>query len=102
VTFREEREALAPLLRGSGGDGLLAAGIAILDRRSEAIAEPLSALRALADEGRLEVALPQLASDLAHMQTNRLLRSAHRAHEMALYDVLDRLYTARAARRSRA
>ncbi|HEX8086460.1 MAG TPA: lantibiotic dehydratase [Solirubrobacteraceae bacterium] len=102
--FRDERESLGALLRGDAepAGGPLAAGLAILDRRSEAIAEPLAALRALAEAGRLEVTLPQLASDLAHMQTNRLLRSAHRAHEMVLYDVLDRLYMARAARRSRA
>lgn len=70
----------------------------MLDRRSAASADPVAELRELANAGRLEVPLPKLAADLAHMQTNRLLRSAHRAHEMVLYDVLDRLYTARAAR----
>ncbi|CAA9530223.1 MAG: Lanthionine biosynthesis protein LanB, partial [uncultured Solirubrobacteraceae bacterium] len=97
--FRAERDALAPLLRGAAYEGSLAPGLALFDRRSEAIAEPLAQLRELSASGRLGVALPQLASDLAHMQTNRILRSAHRAHEMVLYDVLDRLYTARAARR---
>ena len=96
--FRDERAALAPLLRGGDHDGVLAPALAILERRSEAIAEPIAGLRALAADGRLEVTLPQLASDLAHMQTNRILRSAHRAHEMVLYDVLDRLYTFRSAR----
>ena len=104
--FRDERDALAPLLRGRAPTTVrepLAAGLAILDRRSEAIAEPLArAARARRARAGSRSTLPQLASDLAHMQTNRLLRSAHRAHEMVLYDVLDRLYMARAARRSRA
>jgi lantibiotic biosynthesis protein len=96
--FRAEREVLAPLLRGASHPGSLAPGLALLDRRSGAIAAPLAELRALSAAGRLGVTLPHLAADLAHMQTNRILRSAHRAHEMVIYDVLDRLYTARAAR----
>ena len=36
------------------------------------------------------------------MHVNRLLRSAQRAHEMVMYDLLDRLYMARAARSKRA
>jgi hypothetical protein len=32
------------------------------------------------------------------MHANRLLRGAHRAQELALYDLLDRIYTSRLAR----
>lgn len=107
--FRTHRAELTPLLRpaerppagaipGTHGRSALEAGVVVLERRSAAIAGAVSEVRELAAAGRLEVSLPKLAADLAHMQTNRLLRSAHRAHEMVLYDVLDRLYTARAAR----
>jgi hypothetical protein len=34
------------------------------------------------------------------MHVNRLLRSAHRAQELVLYELLDRAYSARAGRRS--
>lgn len=33
------------------------------------------------------------------MHVNRLIRSSQRAHELVIYDLLDRLYVARAARR---
>jgi len=107
--FRTHRDELTPLLRPAErprvgpiattrGRSALEQGVALLDQRSAAIAPTVSEVRELTTAGRLTVSLPQLAADLAHMQTNRLLRSAHRAHEMVLYDVLDRLYTARAAR----
>ncbi|HEY1639542.1 MAG TPA: lantibiotic dehydratase C-terminal domain-containing protein, partial [Streptosporangiaceae bacterium] len=44
--------------------------------------------------------LAELAISLAHMHVNRLLRSAQRAQELVLYEMLDRLYTSRAARRA--
>jgi hypothetical protein len=34
------------------------------------------------------------------MHVNRLLRSAHRAQELVLYELLDRVYSSRAGRRS--
>ena len=95
--FRAEREALAPLLDGEA-DGVLAEGLAVLDRRSAAMAPTLERLRELGAAGELEADPGQLAADLAHMHANRLLRSAQRAHEMVIYDVLDRLHAARAAR----
>jgi len=95
--FRAERGALAPLLDGDV-DGVLADGLAVLDRRSAAMAPALGRVRELAAAGEFEGDLGQLAGDLAHMHANRLLRSAQRAHEMVIYDVLDRLHAARAAR----
>jgi hypothetical protein len=38
------------------------------------------------------------ASKLMHMTPDRLLRSAARAQEAVIYDLLDRLYLARAKR----
>ena len=58
-------------------------------------------LRAAADTGRLTVGLPELAMSIAHMHVNRLLRSAQRAQELVLYELLGRAYSSQAARRRR-
>jgi hypothetical protein len=42
----------------------------------------------------------QLAPAFVHMFANRLLRSAHRAQELVLYDFLARLYQSQHARAS--
>ncbi|MDQ3952771.1 MAG: lantibiotic dehydratase, partial [Actinomycetota bacterium] len=90
--YRSERQRLEPLI----GDGL-----DVWRTRSEVV-RPLGArLRSLDAEGRLTTPLHDLAASLAHMHVNRLLRSSQRAHEMVLYDLLDRLYVARAARKRR-
>src|SRR3954447_18868958 len=95
--FRVERAALGPLLDGDA-EGALAEGLAVLERGSAAMARAVERLRELAAAAELETSLGQLAGDLGHMHVNRLLRSAQRAHEMVLYDMLDRLHAARAAR----
>ena len=95
--FRKERPSLEPLLAGAGQavPGEMAGCLQALERRSAAIAEPARRLRALTDTGP---GRPALAMSLAHMHVNRLLRSAQRAQELVLYEMLDRLYTSRAAR----
>ncbi|HEX2057836.1 MAG TPA: lantibiotic dehydratase [Actinomycetota bacterium] len=88
--YRAERKSLEPLLDE---------GMDAWRHRSQAVRPLAARLRALDEEGRLTAPLPDLAGSLAHMHVNRLLRSSQRAHEMVLYDLLDRLYMARAARR---
>jgi hypothetical protein len=56
-------------------------------------------LRVLARAGRLSRTMTDLATSYAHMHANRLLRSAHRAQELVLYELLDRAYSSRAGRR---
>jgi len=51
-------------------------------------------------QGALICGLNELAASFLHMHANRLLRSAPRAQELALYDLLARLYRSRRARRS--
>ena len=46
---------------------------------------------------QLTLPLPELAVSYLHMHANRLLRSAHRAQELVLYDFLARLYQSQAA-----
>jgi thiopeptide-type bacteriocin biosynthesis protein len=100
--FRPERADLEALLDAApGSDDRLAPGREVLQRRSERLAPIVDELRSCARAGRLTMPLPELAISYLHMHANRLLRSAHRAQEMVLYDFLARLYESRAARAQR-
>jgi thiopeptide-type bacteriocin biosynthesis protein len=79
----------------------LAASLRVLHQRSVAVAPAMAELRAAADAGRLSAGIPELAMSLAHMHVNRMLRSAQRAQELVLYELLSRAYSSQAARRSR-
>jgi thiopeptide-type bacteriocin biosynthesis protein len=79
----------------------LAASIEVLHQRSAVIMPAARALRAAADAGQLCVDVPELAMSLAHMHVNRMLRSAQRAQELVLYEMLGRAYSSQAARRRR-
>jgi thiopeptide-type bacteriocin biosynthesis protein len=95
--YRAERKALDELLGlEAGDDDPLAPGVQLLRERSERLAPLVEHLRAR--EQRLSVSLDDLLWSYAHMHANRLLRGAHRAQELALYDLLDRIYTSRLAR----
>src|SRR5262249_23714099 len=96
---RKERKELGVRLASQGdSESPLAAGRAVLRRRSERLAPLLDELRSLERSGRLSQSLDQLAASYVHMHANRLLRSAQRAHEMVLYDFLFRLYESQVAR----
>ncbi|MBN8228494.1 lantibiotic dehydratase [Corallococcus macrosporus] len=97
--FRKHRQELESLLwRPWPSEGLLAPGLAALRRRSERQAPVLARLRACADTGQLTQPLDRVAGSLVHMHTNRMLRTAARAQELVLYDLLHRLYASRLAR----
>jgi thiopeptide-type bacteriocin biosynthesis protein len=99
--YREERARLEALLDpGQALPAPLAAGLEALRRRSDQVAPVTAELRQLGQAGRLSVTLADLARSVAHMHANRLLRSAHRAQELVLYELLDRAYSSRAGRRS--
>jgi thiopeptide-type bacteriocin biosynthesis protein len=87
--YRQERPALERLLTpdAAAADAELAPGLAVLRRRSERWAGVTGALKA----GSLDRPLAQVAASYLHMHANRLLRSAHRAQELVLYDFLARL-----------
>jgi thiopeptide-type bacteriocin biosynthesis protein len=78
----------------------LAAGLEALCRRSLQLAPVMAELRRLGQAGRLSVTLADLATSYAHMHVNRLLRSAQRAQELVLYELLDRAYSGQAGRQS--
>src|SRR6185436_17296037 len=96
--YRQERKQLEALLDPQrAAESELAPGLEILQRRSQRIAPIAVALRAAEREGRLTQPWADLTWSYAHMHVNRLLRSAQRAQEMVLYDLLTRLYSAQAA-----
>jgi thiopeptide-type bacteriocin biosynthesis protein len=98
--FRPQRKGLEALLdRTPGADRVLASGLEVLRHRSEALAPVIAELSACARAGRLSVPLENLAPSYLHMHANRLLRTAHRAQELVLYDFLARVYESQAARR---
>jgi hypothetical protein len=78
----------------------LAPGLEALRRRSLRLAPAAAELQDLARSGRLTVPLSDLATRYAHMHVIRMLRSAPRAQELVLYELLDRFYASQAARRS--
>jgi thiopeptide-type bacteriocin biosynthesis protein len=96
---RAERRALEALLDpAAGGAGHMEPGLAILRNRSERSAAPAAELRHLEQARRLTLPITQIAPALIHMHVNRLIRSAQRAHELVLYDLLAATYDSRAAR----
>lgn len=94
--FRERRAQLEDLLWGE------AEGLAPVRRRfterSAASAAAAAEIVHLADAGRLAAPISDVAANLAHMNVNRLIRSSARAHELALFDLLARLYASKQAR----
>jgi lantibiotic biosynthesis protein len=100
--YRKERVALEGLLVGNQDpEHPLAPGLALITAASPRVREVGDALQAAERAGRLTVSVEHLAATYMHMLVNRLLRSAARRHELVLYDLLDRMYTARTKRGSR-
>jgi thiopeptide-type bacteriocin biosynthesis protein len=98
--FRKERKSLEELLDpGQDAKSALSSGFEIFRHRSARVAPIVAELKASEAAGRLSVSLQELAPSYIHMHANRLLRSAHRAHELVLYDFLARLYGSKIARR---
>jgi thiopeptide-type bacteriocin biosynthesis protein len=97
--FRAERKSLDALLDPANDEASpLAPGFAVLKRRSEAVAPVLAELERLEKAGRLTATRAELAPSFVHMHVNRMIRSAARAHELAIYDLLYQLHQSRAAR----
>jgi thiopeptide-type bacteriocin biosynthesis protein len=95
--YRAERKALEELLElEEHADHPLAPGVELLRERSRRL-EPVVE-RLLEGEQRLSVLLDGLLRSYAHMHANRLLRGAHRAQELVLYELLHRVYASRLGR----
>lgn len=97
--YRKERIPLATLLdRAHDADSDLAPGLERLAARSAANAPIVAELRAAEQRGQLTAPIADLVPSYIHMHVNRLIRSAQRAHELVLYDLLVRLYESQVAR----
>ncbi|TMQ18202.1 MAG: Lanthionine biosynthesis protein LanB [Deltaproteobacteria bacterium] len=100
--YRKERIALDALLdRARDADSDLAPGLERLAERSAANAPIVAELRDAEQRGALSGSIIDLAPSYVHMHVNRMIRSAQRAHEVVLYDLLVRLYESRVARAKR-
>jgi thiopeptide-type bacteriocin biosynthesis protein len=97
--FRGMRSLLDQLLDGTL---LSQPGLAAFDpelaRRDNALRGLGAELRAAEARRELSVPLSQLAGSYMHMYTNRLFASSARAHELVLYDFLERSYLSKLAR----
>jgi thiopeptide-type bacteriocin biosynthesis protein len=96
--FRTERRSLETLLGTTSADARLREGLKVFERRSKQLVPVVAELKNCAQAGRLSLPVEDLAPSYLHMHVNRLLRSAHRAQEIVLYDFLARLYESRAVR----
>jgi thiopeptide-type bacteriocin biosynthesis protein len=100
--YRDQRAELEALVNGAGEPPLaLRGGVEALRRRSVRVEALAEELRWLDERGELSASLDEIVMSYAHMHVNRLLRSAQRAQEYVLYELLDRIYGSRAARQSR-
>lgn len=97
--YRKERRTVEALLVPDGeGQALPTPEHAVLHRRSEQWASAIADLKAREQAGKLRQSVKELAVSYLHMHANRLLRSAHRAQELVLYDFLARNYESRVIR----
>lgn len=100
--FRKEHPSIDRLLSPDGADSGLPSEVhEALRRRSDRLFPVVAALDEERKTGRLTLAIPELLDSYIHMHVNRLLRSEHRAHELVLYDFLDRYYGSRDKRRAK-
>jgi thiopeptide-type bacteriocin biosynthesis protein len=101
--FRKQRRSTEELLCSrKASSPVLAQGLEVLQRRSEKLAPVAAGLKSLAAAGKLGVSIAELAGSFLHMHANRMARSAARAQELVLYDLLNRHYASQAARQRKA
>jgi thiopeptide-type bacteriocin biosynthesis protein len=97
--YRDEQKSLQALLDATGEDDHpLHPGLRILGTRSAVVIPIAEEIRRLETEGELTRGVPEIVRSMIHMHANRVLRSAARAQELVIYELLDRLYRARIER----
>jgi class I lanthipeptide synthase len=100
--YRAHRASIEALLDGDAGHtGATADLVAAMDARSEGVIPVAEKLRRLDESGELAVSVPDMVMSLAHMHVNRMLRSAQRVQELALYELLEHRYSSQTARAAR-
>lgn len=102
AAFRKRRPALERLFNlDVMREPELGACLKRFEERSETTAPIAREIAQLSRSGRLSGSLEGIAGSHVHMHTNRLLRGAHGAQELVIYDALCRLYDSWEARRLR-
>jgi thiopeptide-type bacteriocin biosynthesis protein len=99
ASFRKERLELESLVKN--GSERFSAGCRAFAIRSQSLRDVMARLRIASSAGDLTCSLSEIAASYLHMHANRMLRSEQRAHELALYDFLARLYQSEVARAKR-
>jgi lantibiotic biosynthesis protein len=100
--YRAHRASIEALLdRDAEHTGATADLVAAMDARSEGIIPLAEKVRRLDEKGELAVSALDMVMSLAHMHVNRMLRSAQRAQELALYELLEHRYSSQTARAAR-
>ncbi|MGE5177983.1 MAG: lantibiotic dehydratase [Bacteroidota bacterium] len=98
-SYRKRRRAFEQLFDPDVTDDTdLSRALARLERRSEDVAPFAADLARLARQGSLAAPLESIALSHVHMHCNRLLRGAHAAQELVIYDALCRLHDSWKAR----
>lgn len=97
--LRQHRRPLETLLDAKLEDPRRPAAERILEGRRGAARAMGELARRLDAEGHLTTSWQRLVGSFAHMFVNRMIRAESRAHEVVLYDLLDRLHRSRQARR---
>ncbi|HEX4826387.1 MAG TPA: lantibiotic dehydratase [Candidatus Polarisedimenticolaceae bacterium] len=92
---RQEAQGLRSLLSREESKSEFKEIDAILLARSRQLVAPARQLKKLSSDGSLSRSLEEIAASLVHVHLNRLLRSAHREHEVVLYQILYRLFMSR-------
>jgi len=100
--YRAHRAAIEALLDPDAvHTGAAAVLTAAMDARSEGVVPAAEEALRLDHLGHLAVTVPELLMSLIHMHVNRMLRSAQRAQELALYELLEHRYSSQIARAAR-
>ncbi len=100
--FRDRRADVEQLFDAEWErDGDLSPGLAHLRKRSHDLRPVVGDLVAALASGWVQTKMEDLGASMVHLHCNRLLRSAHRAHELVIYDFLARFQASRMARGER-
>lgn len=97
--YRLERASVDELLRLASSTPALAQHpvMRAFQERTLKLLPIARALLCLEHGARLSMPISDVAPSYAHMHINRMLRSAHRFQELAIYELLDRTYRAQIA-----
>lgn len=96
--YREKKLMIEDILNNSYSDSEFLRLILPIQKRSRKIKDITDDIESKVKNKNLNVTLDSLLKSYIHMMINRLFTSKNRAHELVLYDFMDRYYTSKIAR----